>query len=104
MSDFVSRCLSGDALLDEIDDAIDEWHDGASTQELHEYLGMDTLEYELWLNDPEILPLVVLARREERQVPEILEEFATLPIAARANGPNNAVKLMQWLDKQDLWK
>ena len=104
MSDFVSKCLSGDALLDEIDDAIDEWHGSASTQELHEYLGMDTFEYGLWLNNPEILPFVVLARREGRQVPEILEEFETLPIAARADGPDSAVKFMQWLEEQDLWK
>lgn len=39
--------------LNQIDDAVDAWHDGAGQgQELHEYLGMTWDEYSLWAQDP----------------------------------------------------
>jgi len=38
---------------EEIDDKIDEWHNGNTGVELHEYLGMTLEEYALFVTDPD---------------------------------------------------
>ena len=39
--------------IDEIiDNHIDEWHEGNSKLELHEYLGFTWLEYSQWVKSP----------------------------------------------------
>ena len=59
---FLDRCLSGDALIEDIDDYIDDWHQGDSDQSLHEFLGMTRDEYRFWVKDPNCLPYIVSAR------------------------------------------
>ncbi len=66
MSNFIEDCISGDALLSEIDDYIDKWHDGNSKLPLHDFLGMTLKEYTAFVADEEILPLIVTAHREGR--------------------------------------
>lgn len=39
MCSFIEKCLSGQALLDEVDFYIDQWHNGNSDVPLHTYLG-----------------------------------------------------------------
>ncbi|HEY6022005.1 MAG TPA: hypothetical protein VIY48_19710 [Candidatus Paceibacterota bacterium] len=104
MSNFVTNCLKGDALLDDIDDYVDEWHETNGKIPLHQYLGMSRTEYALWVADPDVLPFVIAAHREKRDVGELLEEFNALPLAARAEGPEKANELMHWLKKEGLWK
>jgi len=41
---FISK---GECILEDIDDFIDEWHDGDFEEELHEFLGMSWKEYSL---------------------------------------------------------
>jgi len=104
MSNFVTNCLIGDALLDDIDDYVDAWHETKGEVPLHQYLGMSKNEYALWVADPDVLPFVVCAHKENRDVGELLEEFNALPLAARADGPVQAKQLMHWLKKEGLWK
>lgn len=53
----------GDALATDIDDFIDEWHDGDSDISLHEYLGMTHEEYKYWLENPSQLHWILICRR-----------------------------------------
>jgi hypothetical protein len=39
--------FNGECLPEDIDDFIDEWHDGDFEEELHEFLGMSWKEYSL---------------------------------------------------------
>lgn len=104
MSNFVTKCLNGEALLDDIDDYIDAWHETKGEISLHRYLGMSKTEYALWVADPDVLPFVISAHRENRDVGELLNEFIALPLAARADSPEKAKRLMNWLKKQELWQ
>ena len=103
MSNFIEMCLSGEALLDEIDDFVDEWHEGDGTVTLHRFLGMTRSEYALWVNDSGVLPFIVVARREGKDVSEVIENFNALPLAARSDGPLKAARLMKWLKSEGLW-
>jgi hypothetical protein len=61
---FVEKCLSGDAFADDIDDYIDQWHEGAGQGELHEFLGFTEEEYALWVERPEALGRILDARKQ----------------------------------------
>lgn len=61
---FIDLCLSGECLLEDIHDFIDEWHDGDYPNELHEFLGMSWDEYSRWVSNSYILPYIVKARRD----------------------------------------
>lgn len=104
MSNFIEKCLSGEALLDDVDDYVDAWHESESKTPLYEYLGMKRSEYTLWVSDPDVLAFIVTAHRQSCDVAEVLEEFNTLPLAARADGPHKAKELMQWLKAEGLWQ
>lgn len=104
MSNFITKCLTGDALLEDVDDYVDEWHEGDGSIPLYRFLGMKRSEYELWVTDPDVLPFIVSARREGREVSEVIESFNALPLAARSDGPFKATKLMKWLKSEGLWK
>lgn len=103
MSNFIEKCLSGEVLFDDIDDFVDEWHDGDSKLSLYQFLGMTESEYSLWVADPEVLPFVVNAHRKGGNVANLLEQLKTLPMAARSDGPKKAARLMEWLKKEGLW-
>ena len=47
---FIDACLAGDAILDDIEDYIDFWHDNETGVELYEFLGMTSGEYAKWIN------------------------------------------------------
>jgi len=104
MSNFIEKCLSGDALLDEVDDYVDEWHEGDGSTPLHRFLGMKRSEYELWVMDSDVLPFIVTARWERRDVSDVIDSFNALPLAARSDGPLKAARLMKWLKSEGLWK
>ena len=99
---FFALYSQGLVLADEIDDFIDRWHEGAdsqaSSQALHEYLGLTRDEYEIWLLDPDILPHILIARRESRPLPEVMNEYLDeLPVAARASDTATIKALRGWL-------
>lgn len=63
MSNFIQNCLSGDALLNEIDNYIDKWHDGDSELPLHTYLGMTWNEYAVWIESPAQLSFIIASHK-----------------------------------------
>ena len=48
---FINACINGDALLEEIDDYIDEWKKGNYKEPIYDFLGMTESEYNLWKED-----------------------------------------------------
>jgi hypothetical protein len=61
---FVDAVLAGAATPGDIDDYIDRWHDGPSSEPLHEYLGLTWAEYSRWVDDPASLTKTLAARRK----------------------------------------
>lgn len=102
MSNFIEKCLVGLALPDDIDDFVDSWHDGDSKLPLHRYLGMSKTEYSLWVDNPDVLPFVINAHHFGKNISDLLGEEKTLPLAARSDGPDKALKLMQWLNNEGM--
>lgn len=95
---FIEKCLNGDALLDEVDDAVEKWHEGieGADQELSEYLGMKDEEYNVWITSPSVLPYIFAARRNNRSLTQELEKDR-LQMAARAGNADDAEKMERWL-------
>ena len=84
MSNFLDRCLSGDALIEDIDDYIDDWHQSDSDQSLPEFLGMTRNEYRLWGKDPNCLPYIVSARVQGHELTDSSGRRDELAFAARS--------------------
>ena len=103
MSNFIEQCLAGLALPDDIDNFVDSWHEQEGDDSLHHFLGMTKREYSLWVADPDVLPYIINAHHFGKDVSALLEEADTLPLAARSNGPDKALKLMQWLKSEGMW-
>jgi hypothetical protein len=102
---FFDLCSGGQALPDDIDDFIDRWHERANPQArslpLHEYLGLTLDEYELWVRDPDVLPQILVARRESRPLSEVMKDcLDELPMAARADDAATVRALRAWLAKR----
>jgi hypothetical protein len=97
---FVELCLAGDVLMDEIDDYVHAWHTGDTKESIYDFLGMTREEYDLWVEQPRSLRLILAAR--ERGIPlyEALERQEELePVAARAADPEAAKVVLEWLRK-----
>lgn len=102
MFDFISSCLRGQALLEDIDAFVDRWHESDSPVSLREFLGMDPVEYNLWLEDSTLLPHIILARRLKQPVHSVVRASQDLPLAARSSSSKSVAKLLAWLEEQGL--
>lgn len=73
---FINQCLDGEAVPADIDDFIDCWHDGESLLELHEYLGLSFDEYAAWIEHPDSLNIILLAKKYGVPLKEALAVFS----------------------------
>jgi hypothetical protein len=98
---FVDQLLQGRAVLEDIDNYVDKWHEGDDPRELHESLGLDWDEYALWVERPHTLRHIVFARREGMAVEDVLRRYAMElePVAARARDSAEAREVLDWLKK-----
>lgn len=102
MYNFIERCIKGQVLLEEIDDFIDEWHEGNSSEPLHQYLGMSKKEYSLFVEDENYLAIIVTAHKEKKDINTIIE--TQIAIAARSDNHSKSIRLEQWLKDEGLWE
>ena len=66
---FIDRYARGELAEADIDDFIDDWHDGKTgVADLHDYLGLSWDEYGEWVKHEGALDRIVKARREGRPV------------------------------------
>ncbi len=97
---FVDACLSGRALLGDVDDYISAWHDCEDdVGDLHEFLGMTADEYRLWVERPESLRFILAAHKNRVPVTDLVFEQTGLMAAARAEAKDEAVHVLRWLIK-----
>ncbi|MDP8932369.1 MAG: hypothetical protein M3O70_28420 [Actinomycetota bacterium] len=94
---FVSACLSGSALLEDVDDWVDAWHESTTAQNLDDYLGFTEDEGALWAERPEALRFIVAAHRYSTPVATILESRDDFALAARASDSTKATAVLEWL-------
>lgn len=102
---FMNLLLSGDVLMQDIDDFIDAWHDASddsaiSSASLAEYLGMTEDEYQLWVEHPGSLRFIAASHRTGQPVGELLASQHGLGLAARASDRAEAERLVRWLVKR----
>lgn len=99
---FIDACLAGDALLDDVDDWVDSWHDSDGRprgvyEELYEYLGFSRLEYAAWAERPSLLRSIVAGREQNRSFEEVKRDAAKALVAARTTKDVAAAELVAWL-------
>jgi hypothetical protein len=102
MSNFINDCIHGYALMSEIDDYIDGWHDSDSGLSLHEFLGMTEKEYALYVQDDVYLASIITAHRDNINIVPLMAR--ELKMAARSDDAAKAKQLQQWLDREKLWE
>lgn len=99
---FVDACLRGAALLDDIDDWVDDWHAAEgridqSVVSLHDYLGMSRDEYGLWVEQPKSLRFIIAAHRRGAPVEEVLTSSKHYALAARSDDDAATREVLVWL-------
>ena len=95
---FLSLVLAGEAMTDEIDHYIDQWHEGSLGLSLHDYLGMTREEYGLWLDSPDLLPLIIASRKLNKPLNAIANDnLQAMRLAARADDAIKVRRLQAWL-------
>lgn len=101
---FMDACLAGEALLDDIDDWVDTWHEHSGAprgqrESLEAYLGFDDFEYSLWAERPSLLRVIVSARKQRKSVDDVRSAAQTALAAARTSNDIDAPALLDWLRK-----
>jgi hypothetical protein len=99
---FMELCLRGEVVQDEIDDFIDLWHEEEHDERpLHEFLGMTRQEYDLWVEQPGALRLILAVREEHAEdLYDAIERFSEMePVATRAADLEAAKVVVRWLRK-----
>jgi hypothetical protein len=100
-SQFIELYLDGKVLPEDIDDYVDKWHASPGGREIYEFLGMSEEEYSLWLRDPDVLPHIARARRENKPLAQIIGTAQEeMPIAARSSDATKVRQLRHWLEQQ----
>lgn len=96
---FIQDCINADALLEEIDDYIDVWHNNDSKETIYEFLGMSQKEYRMWVENDEILKYIIKARIENQDIDDVLyqEYNDSLKMVARAESPDEVKFMYNWL-------
>jgi len=95
---FLNLAVRGEVLLEEIDEFIDQWHEGQNSESISAFLGMTPEEYALWATEPDMLPYIVRARHEGKALPNVVNDnFKALRIAARASDASKVARLGRWL-------
>ena len=59
---FVDCVLSGQALVTDIDDFVDQWAESKKDGSLAAFLGLTDAEYALWVEHPESLPRILSSK------------------------------------------
>jgi hypothetical protein len=96
---FIDLVLEGDAFETEIDDFVEEWHNGESDLSLTEFLGFTKEEYALWVEQPQSLRSILFCRKNEINVEEVSEWQEAHRLAARSQGLGDPDTLLNWLKK-----
>jgi hypothetical protein len=101
MSNFITDCLNGDALMSDINDYIDQWHESDIDLQLHDFLGMSKKEYVLFVQDENYLGSIITAHKSNKSVVSIVKD--QMAMAARSDDAAKTKRLQKWLENEGLW-
>lgn len=101
MSNFIIDCINGDALMSDVNDYIDKWHESDSSLPLHDFLGMSKKEYMLFVEDENYLGNIITAHKFDKNVESIIRN--EMAIAARSDDAVKSRRLQKWLESEGLW-
>ena len=89
---FIDAVIIGDALIDEIDDYIDVWHNEDSKLEIYEFLGMTQREYRLWVEDESFLKEIIKCHVNGSDIEDIITNpyYSQQKMIARAKNAEEA--------------
>ncbi|MGH6689704.1 MAG: hypothetical protein ACREF4_03370 [Gammaproteobacteria bacterium] len=95
----VERLVSGEECdLTRIDDEIVAWHEADTTTPLHEWLGLTPEEYELYVERPASIRLILEARRHNRPLKELLAAPDAISLlSGRVPRAAEVTELRKWL-------
>lgn len=101
MKNFILDCLNGDALIDDLDEYIDYWHEKANdlNVSLKDFLGMTEKEYNYFLKDEDYLADIIYAHEHNIDIDIVLEAINDIPLAARAEKADEINKIQTWIKK-----
>lgn len=102
MSDFINDVINADAILEQIDDYVEKWHELDTSSSIYEYLGMTEEEYFLWVENDFYLKYIVTAHEQNRSISEVLEKVYTDKLVARSSTPEEAKQIYDWLVEKGL--
>ena len=94
---FVEQCLEGLVDASDIDDFIDQWHEGGSGCSIEQYLGFTPEEYACWVEEPWSLRSILHSRKTGKPLHECLQWARAENVAARAATLEEADALEKWL-------
>jgi len=101
MSNFITDCINGDALMSESDDYIEKWHNSDAGVDLHDYLGMTKKEYALFIEDENYLGLIISAHKDNKKIESLIRN--EIAMAARSDNAAKSKRLQKWLESEGLW-
>ena len=100
---FMQKCLSGEIIAPELDeafdDAIDEWHESDGKTPIYEFLGMPKEYYDLVVEKPEFLSFLVFMKQNHLELDETQNIFnsTTYELAARGVNSQSGKAILKWL-------
>lgn len=59
MNNFITDCINGNALISDINQYIDNWHESASELSIYDFLGMTKEEYIMFVKDESYLNNII---------------------------------------------
>lgn len=99
---FVERVLRGEVFdLAAIDDEIDTWHDTQPNCSLADWLGMSHDEYALFVEKPEFLRTILMARMHGIDLNKLVmaTNNSNMALAARGASAAEFEAIRQWLQQ-----
>jgi len=96
---FVEQCLTGRAVVSDIDDFVDQWHSGHGAGSLRTYLGFNEEEYALWVELPRSLSIILLARTRSLELSEAAKLCEKPTNGTRSASSSIAREILSWLKK-----
>lgn len=99
---FLQACLDGEAVLEDVDDWVDAWHESdgrlrGGYEDLYQYLGFSKLEYAAWAEKPSLLRAIVAGREQGRTFDDVQNDASAALVAARSKKDKSAADLVAWL-------
>lgn len=88
MKTFAEKCVDNQEDPENIDEYIKEWHESDSDLPIHDFLGICKEAYNLWVSQPDMLSMIILAKvlisqfdskitlKEEGFYPELLSNIS----------------------------